>query len=240
MTAVTRGTTYDNRANLAKRFFDDTVKRYEGTRLGRQELMAEILGDNPDALWSYSQLDALRVKIEGCPSFRRIVVAVDPPASTGDMATGRMPDECGIIVAGLGEDGHGYVLDDATTRGMSPNQWAKRAIETYALWNADAMVVEINQGGNMVKNTIEQVNQRVTHLPVLNIREVRAHEGRRPRARATSGSSLRAARTPWAKSPVFRFRSAAMSGPTCASLHSLISPTSTSATGRATATKPAS
>jgi predicted phage terminase large subunit-like protein len=137
-------------------------------------------------VWSYSQLDALRVKIEGCPSFRRIVVAVDPPASTGDMATGRMPDECGIIVAGLGEDGHGYVLDDATTRGMSPNQWAKRAIETYALWNADAMVVEINQGGNMVKNTIEQVNQRVTHLPVLNIREVRAHEGKVLRAEPIS------------------------------------------------------
>jgi phage terminase large subunit-like protein len=129
--AIPRGTTYDNRANLAAKFFKDTVARYEGTRLGRQELYADILSDNPDALWQYTQLDALRVQLENCPPFNRIVVAVDPPGSTGEAA-----DECGIIVAGLGDNGHGYVL--AEYRSPKLFGTATRNRPASANWNAPA------------------------------------------------------------------------------------------------------
>ena len=145
--ALTKGTTYDNRPNLAKSFFEKTVSRYDGTRLGRQELMAEILGDNPDALFNYTQLDKTRIRLDALPALRRIVVAVDPPASTGEDA-----DECGIIVAGLGEDGEGYLLADCSSKGDAPLVWAKKVLRAYSLWNANQIIVEVNQGGAMVRS----------------------------------------------------------------------------------------
>ena len=116
---VTRGSTYENRANLAPGFFDQVIRKYEGTRLGRQELLAEVLEDTPGALWNRDALDQCRR--EHAPELRRIVVAIDPAATSGEDA-----DETGIIVAGKDGGGHGYVLADLSGR-YSPADWAKTA-----------------------------------------------------------------------------------------------------------------
>ena len=116
-TAITRGSTYDNRANLAPAFLHQIVKKYEGTRLGRQELNAEILDDVPGALWSRALIEDLRWPAhKNVPDLIRIVVAIDPAASTGEDA-----DETGIIVAGKDANGHGYVLADQSGRIRRPN-----------------------------------------------------------------------------------------------------------------------
>jgi phage terminase large subunit-like protein len=166
-TVVTRGSTYDNRANLAPAFFDGIISRYEGTRLGRQELYAEILDDNPNALWQRAQIDKLRVK-EAPQELQRVVVAIDPSVTT----TG---DEAGIIVAGLGPDGHGYVLEDATIRG-SPHTWGSRAVQAYHRHQADRIVAEVNNGGEMVELTIRTVDDKVAY------KAVHASRGKRTRA----------------------------------------------------------
>jgi phage terminase large subunit-like protein len=178
-TALTRVSTYDNRANLAASFFEKIIKRYEGTRLGRQELLAELLTDTPGALWNYSQFEqsSFRIGIDRCPKLERIVVAVDPPATSGHDA-----DECGIVVVGKGSDGICYVLADDTSQGETPNQWARRALKNYRLWNADAVIVEVNQGGDMMRDVIENANKASYRLPGLMIREVRAFQGKRLRA----------------------------------------------------------
>ena len=103
------------------------------------------------------------------PPLSRIVVAVDPPASTGEDA-----DECGIIVADLGEDGHGYVLADCSSKGDAPIVWAKKVLRAYALWNANQIIVEVNQGGAMVRSTLEQANAQYDKLWALPIVEVHA------------------------------------------------------------------
>jgi phage terminase large subunit-like protein len=157
-TAVTRGTTYDNRANLAGAFFEQIVSQYEGTRLGRQELNAEMLDDNPNALWQRDQVEKLRVKV--APSLQRIVVAIDPAISSKDSS-----DETGILVQGLGIDGHGYVLDDVSMRG-TPSQWAHAAVDVYRKWNADRIVAEVNQGGEMVEHTLRMVDRTVSYRAV--------------------------------------------------------------------------
>jgi phage terminase large subunit-like protein len=107
--AVTRGSTYDNRDNLASGFLDEIVRRYDGTRLGRQEIAAELLDDVPGALWTRETIE--RARVTRAPELRRIVVAIDPAVSSGDGA-----DETGIVVAGLSADGHGFVLDDLSGR----------------------------------------------------------------------------------------------------------------------------
>ncbi|MBA3776900.1 MAG: DNA-packaging protein, partial [Betaproteobacteria bacterium] len=119
-TRITRGSTFDNAANLAPTFLDAVRKKYEGTRLGRQELYAEILDDTPGALWQREQIERLRVKV--APELTRVVVAIDPAVTSGEDS-----DETGIIAAGVGVDGHGYVLDDASIR-ATPHAWARRAV----------------------------------------------------------------------------------------------------------------
>ncbi len=166
-TVVTRGSTYDNRANLAPAFFEGIISRYEGTRLGRQELYAEILDDNPNALWQRAQIDKLRVK-EAPQELQRVVVAIDPSVTT----TG---DEAGIIVAGLGPDGHGYVLEDATIRG-SPHTWGSRAVQAYHRHQADRIVAEVNNGGERVELTLRTVDDKVAY------KAVHASRGKRTRA----------------------------------------------------------
>ncbi len=151
---VTRGSTYDNRDNLAPTFFSQIVRQYEKTRLGRQELMAEILEDTPGALWSRELLEEGRR--EKVPPMRRIVVAIDPAVSVSENS-----DETGIIVAGLGADGHGYVLEDASGK-FSPIEWARRAVALYHKHCADRIVAEANQGGAMVETTIRTVDQNVS------------------------------------------------------------------------------
>ena len=145
--ALTRGTTYDNRANLAAQFFAQVIREYEGTRLGRQELQAEILEDNPNALWSRTKIDETRVS--AVPTLRRVVVAIDPAVSTNPKS-----NETGIVVVGLGEDQHAYVLDDLSGI-YSPAQWAARAISAFDKWHADYIVGEVNNGGDLVERNVQ-------------------------------------------------------------------------------------
>lgn len=165
---ITRGRTMDNRANLAASFMERIQQRYAGTRLGRQELDAEILGDLPGALWSLSTLDAYRLR--EAPDMGRIVVAVDPAVTATEDS-----DEHGIVVAGISDDQRGVVLEDASTSG-SPMEWAKRAVSLYRSWQADGIVVEVNQGGDMVAHTLRTVD------PNVKIIEVRASRGKHVRA----------------------------------------------------------
>ncbi|MEI6065554.1 MAG: terminase family protein, partial [Pseudanabaena sp. ELA748] len=168
-THVTRGSTYDNRANLAPAFFDQIVTRYEGTRLGRQELNAEILDDAPGALWSRAMLDGSRV--DRAPlALRRVVVAVDPAVTSTESS-----DETGIVVAGVGTDGHGYVIADHTGK-YSPADWARLAVRLYREHKADRIVAESNQGGDMVAHTIRTVD------PGAPVKLVHASRGKRTRA----------------------------------------------------------
>ncbi len=146
---VTYGSSYENRANLAPAFFEQIISRYEGTRLGRQEINAELLEDMPGALWTRTMLEACRQT--GLPQLVRVVVAIDPEATSGENSA-----ETGIMVAGKGVDGQGYLLDDATLR-ATPNGWATVAVASYRKWEADRMVAEANNGGEMVAATIEAV-----------------------------------------------------------------------------------
>lgn len=167
-TVVTRGSTYENAANLPPSFLKEIRDKYEGTRLGRQEIFAEILDDVPGALWTRSMLDDLRVK--KAPELVRVVVAIDPAVSSGEDS-----DETGIIVAGKGADGHGYVLDDLTCR-MSPDGWATRAVNAYYKHEADRIVAEVNNGGDLVEATIRTVDRKIPY------KAVRASKGKRTRA----------------------------------------------------------
>ena len=150
---VTRGSTYENRANLAPGFFDQVIRKYEGTRLGRQELNAELLEDTPGALWSHGVIDAARQA--AAPNLARIVVAIDPATSSGEDA-----DETGIVVVGRDHQGHGYVLADASGK-YQPIEWAKIAIDAYRTHHADRIVAERNNGGDMVEATIRTVDPNV-------------------------------------------------------------------------------
>lgn len=152
-THVTRGTTYENRENLADAFFEQIIKQYEGTRLGRQEIEAEILEDMPGALWTREQLDNLRVT--KTPELKRIVVAVDPEATSADGSA-----ETGIIVAALGNDDHAYILDDMSIR-ATPHGWATQAIAGFHKYKSNLIVYEANQGGEMVENTLKTIDPNV-------------------------------------------------------------------------------
>lgn len=170
---VTRGTTFENRSNLAPKFFAQIEQRYAGTRLGRQELNAEVLDDIPDALWTRANLDQHRRRLDEIPALRRIVVAVDPAAKSHEIKEDGAAT--GIVAAGEGEDGRGYVLDDATCR-ASPNGWARRAMALFDRLEADVMVAEVNNGGDMVGETIRAVRPSVPY------REVTASRGKWTRA----------------------------------------------------------
>lgn len=165
---VTRGSTMDNRANLAASFMDRIQRKYAGTRLGRQELNAEILGDLPGALWRQSTLDTYRVS--DAKEIGRTVVAIDPAVTNTEDS-----DEHGICVAGIGPDQTGYLLEDASMSG-SPNEWAAAAIAKSKEYGADGVVVEVNQGGDMVAHVLRTI------APALNIIEVRASRGKHVRA----------------------------------------------------------
>jgi len=150
---TTRGRTVENRANLAPAFLEQIVKRYEGTRLGRQKLDAEILDDMPGALWQRGLIEAARTS--AAPDLARVVVAIDPAAASSDGA-----DETGIIVAGRDSGGHGYVLADASGR-YAPAEWARTAIAAYRAHGADRIVAEINNGGEMVEATLRMIDPNV-------------------------------------------------------------------------------
>jgi phage terminase large subunit-like protein len=167
--AVTRAPTRVNALNLAPTFLRNVMARYDGTRLGRQELDGEIIEDRPDALWSRALLESCRVA--DAPDLRRIVVAVDPPASSGKRA-----DACGIVAAGIAADGIVHVLADETVAGVTPTAWAARAIALWQRLEADALIAEVNQGGEMVRAVIVQVD------PTVPVNAVRATRGKWRRA----------------------------------------------------------
>lgn len=144
---ITRGSTFDNEANLAPSFIEAIKAKYEGTRLGRQELFAELLDEAEGALWNRHMIEAAQWRGD-LPEFQRIVVAVDP-AITAKAES----DETGIVVCALGRDGFGYVLRDASGR-YQPGEWAKRVIGLYHEFKADRIIAEGNQGGEMVRHTI--------------------------------------------------------------------------------------
>lgn len=170
--AVTRGRSEENLSNLAANFREHVIARYRGTRLGRQELDAEILEDVPGALWSRRTLDETRVS--AAPDLARVVVAVDPAVSSGEHS-----NETGIVVMGLGRrDAHGYVLEDCSLR-ASPGEWARTAVAAYHKWPADCLVAEANQGGEMVQRVISSV----ADIPV---KLVRATRGKYVRAEPVS------------------------------------------------------
>ena len=161
---VTRGNTLENLENLAASFIVAVRKKYEGTRLGRQELNAEILDDVPGALWSRAIIERAGLRRpEGAVNldqFIRIVVAVDPAVTSEEGS-----DETGIVVVGLRRDDRAVVLEDASGR-MTPTEWATTAVRLYKLYGADRIVAEVNNGGDMVETTIRMVDGNVSYKGV--------------------------------------------------------------------------
>jgi len=200
---VTRGRTADN-AMLAETFIDYTAGLYAGTRLGRQELDGELIEDLEGALWTREEIEGGRDRIplpgnregagvgvvsgnasaethppptppcvQGGGFLKRVVVGVDPPASAGG-------DACGIVVCGLGADGIGYVLDDRSVRGLPPEGWARAVVRAAEIWGADRVIVETNQGGEMVESVLRSVDS------ALPVRAVKARYGKGRRAEPVS------------------------------------------------------
>ncbi len=171
-TVITRASTYENRRHLAAGFFEDIITKYEGTRLGRQELLAELLEDIPGALWTQALIDAGKIPYVSVrwDLLVRIVVAIDPAVTAGEES-----DETGIIVAALTVSGHVVVLDDLSCR-ESPLGWARIAIAAYRTRQADRIVAEVNNGGDLVGANI------LAAAPDVSFRAVRASRGKAVRA----------------------------------------------------------
>jgi phage terminase large subunit-like protein len=167
-TALTRAGTIENAYHLAPAFLETIVARYRGTRLGRQELDGEVIEERAGALWSRARIEACR--IAAAPACSRIVVAVDPPASATKNSAA-----CGLVAAGIAGDVV-YVLADETVAGLSPAGWARRAIALWRRLEADCLVVEVNQGGDMVRAVIREADASVP------VTAVRAHRGKYLRA----------------------------------------------------------
>jgi phage terminase large subunit-like protein len=166
---VTRGSTYDNIQNLPTQFFQTILSRYEGTSLGRQEIYAEIMDEAEGALWSRSWLDENRV--QSAPiDLHRIIVAIDPAVTSTEHS-----DETGIVVVGLGENDNIYVLADESGR-YTPDGWARVAIGLYSRFQADLIVGEVNNGGDMVEYTLRTVDSTIPY------KAVHASRGKRARA----------------------------------------------------------
>jgi phage terminase large subunit-like protein len=172
-TTVTRGSTYDNRANLAPSFLTQIVKKYEGTRLGRQELNAEVLEDTPGALWQRSVIEELR-RTRRPENLKRTVVAVDPAVTSGEDA-----DETGIVVCAIDSEDRGWVLADLSGR-YQPHEWGRAAISAYHEWGADRVIAEVNNGGDLVESTLRMIDPNVSY------RAVRASKGKFVRAEPVS------------------------------------------------------
>lgn len=170
LTVVTTGSSYENIANLAPGFIRRVIQKYEGTRIGRQEIHAEILSAVPGALWSLETIEITRRAPDAIPAMKRIVVAVDPAVSAEEDS-----DETGIVVVGRGTDDHGYVLRDRSGR-YSPNEWAQEAVRLYHEYSADRIVYERNQGGDMVERVLQFAD------PNVPTRGVHASRGKHVRA----------------------------------------------------------
>lgn len=163
LSAVSRMPTRDNAYNLAPSFLESIVARYRGTRLGRQELDGEIVEAGEGSLFPRARIEAARVA--SAPALKRIVVAIDPPASSR-----RGADACGIVAAGIGAGDRFYVLADESAAGLSPLEWASRAVALYRKLEADRIVAEVNQGGEMVRAVLAEIDR---HVPLLEVRATR-------------------------------------------------------------------
>jgi predicted phage terminase large subunit-like protein len=170
LTRTTRGSTFDNAGNLPPAVLQRFRDKYEGTRIGRQELYGEVLDDVPGALWTRKLIEDARLPSHPLPDFARVVVAIDPAVTSGEDA-----DETGIVVCGRGVDGRGYVLADLSCR-LSPDGWAKRAVNAYHEFRADRIVAEVNNGGDLVERVIRTVDRNVS------FKAVHASRGKRVRA----------------------------------------------------------
>jgi phage terminase large subunit-like protein len=171
-THIIRGSTRDNLINLSPAFARAVVAKYDGTRLGRQELDGELLEDVPGALWRLDDIDRSRVREP--ESMARVVVAIDPAATSGAGA-----DDTGIVAVGLGQDARYYVLADKTIN-ASPAVWGAVAVELYRALGADRIVGEANNGGDMIEHVLRGVDPRVSY------RKVHATRGKQIRAEPVS------------------------------------------------------
>jgi phage terminase large subunit-like protein len=167
-TVTTRGSTFDNAANLAPEFLSDVREQYEGTRIGRQELYAEVLLDVEGALWRADMI----TRVERAPTLLKVTVGLDPSGSSH-----RKSDEAGIVTAGVGfcpckgnpRDLHGFVLRDDSGV-MSPDAWGKKAAEAYHATKADRVVGERNYGGDMVETVVRHADDHVSFVEVVAAR----------------------------------------------------------------------
>lgn len=167
------GSTFENAANLADKFIDFIKDKYEGSRLGRQELYAEILSDTPGALWKIADID--KCKIKDLPNnIIQYVVAIDPASTSNEKS-----DDTGIIVCAKDSNGFGYVVKDSTIHG-TPLEWGSEAVRLYHLYNASAIIAESNQGGEMITQVIKSIDIAV------NVKLVHASVGKRTRAEPIS------------------------------------------------------
>jgi len=171
---ITSGSTFDNSANLAGTYLEAVKAQYEGTRLGKQELYAEVLEESEGALWTTDTLDACQIDRKDLPYLNRIVVAIDPAVTSNAES-----DMTGIVVAGVDVNGKGYILGDYTEK-LSPQGWASKAIQLYHQFEADRIVAEVNQGGDMVKTTIHGEDDTIP------FKAVRASRGKYARAEPIS------------------------------------------------------
>lgn len=166
---ISRGTTYDNVENLPPQFLQTILSRYEGTSLGRQEIYAEVLDEAEGALWTRAWIEDSRIA-EPPTDLYRVIVAIDPAVTSSAES-----DETGIVAVGLSDSGDLYVLGDWSGR-YSPDGWARAACNMYAHFDADLIVGEVNNGGDMVEYTLRTVDQ---HIPY---KAVHASRGKRARA----------------------------------------------------------
>lgn len=157
---VTRGTTFENSDNLAASAIEQLQERYGGTNLGRQELYAEILDDVEGALWNYDQMDECRITEGDMPDLERIVVAVDPAVTNGDTS-----DETGVVVAGRCAQGRFYVLSDRSLK-ASPDGWMRAVVDAYYEYQADKIIAEVNNGGDLVERVLRTIDTSVPYKKV--------------------------------------------------------------------------
>jgi phage terminase large subunit-like protein len=168
-----KGTTYENRSNLAEDYFDNIISKYEGTDLGRQEIEADILDDNPLALFKPENIEQNRIsfkELDKIPDFLTVVLAIDPAVSINDNSA-----DTGFCVVGLGNDGRYYMLHAESIK-AHPDDWAKRAVSLYEQYRCDKIIAEVNHGGLMVESMIHHVDNRI------RVMNVWASTGKRVRA----------------------------------------------------------
>ena len=169
---VRKASTLANKAHLSPVFMRTIFDTYGGTRIGRQELSGEILDDIEGALWTRKMIDVALVK--ETPRFEKVIIAIDPPVTSGAKA-----DSCGIIIVGrtgFGRDAKAYILHDATVQGLSPERWAKHVLVLWEKWDVDYVLIEINQGGEMVKSVFNAIGADIV------IRTVYASKSKSARA----------------------------------------------------------